>query len=221
MTQTIRDSSWAPSVAAAPLVPALAVRSPSPRLAFSVQVAGILFFSVLTAAASQVSVPLPFTPVPFTLQPVVVLLAGASLGARAGLASQLLYLAAGLAGAPVFAASPWLPPGVARLLGPTGGYLLGYPLAAWLTGLLAERGYDRRYLRSVLAMAAGLAVIFTWGVAWLAFAATPFKQAVGLPLALRTGLYPFLPLDLLKVLAASAILPGIWRLVGRELTSNE
>ena len=83
-----------------------------------------LFVTALTAAAAQISVPLPFTPVPFTLQPMVVLLGGAALGPRLGHASQVLYLAAGLAGLPVFAASPLLPQGAARLLGPTGGYLL-------------------------------------------------------------------------------------------------
>ena len=88
--------------------------------------------AALTAAASQISVPLPFTPVPFTLQPMIVLLGGAVLGPRLGLAAQCLYLAAGLAGLPVFAFSPELPQGPARLIGPTGGYLMAYPLAAFV-----------------------------------------------------------------------------------------
>ena len=113
----------------------------------------------LTALAAQISIPLPFTPVPFTLQPMVVLLGGAALGARLGMMSQVIYLALGIAGFPVFAASP-LPQGVLRLLGPTGGYLMSYPFAAFLTGALAERGFDRNYRTSVLAMGAGLAVIF-------------------------------------------------------------
>ena len=79
--------------------------------------------TALTAAAAQVSIPLPFTPVPFTLQPMVVLVGGAALGSRLGMASQVLYLLAGIAGLPVFAASPVLPQGLGRLLGPTGGYL--------------------------------------------------------------------------------------------------
>ena len=96
--------------------------------------AAVLFVTVLTAAAAQVSVPLPFTPVPLTLQPMVVLLGGAALGSRLGFSSQVLYLLAGLAGLPVFAASPVLPQGALRLLGPTGGFLLAYPLAAFVAG---------------------------------------------------------------------------------------
>ncbi|MCA1648740.1 MAG: biotin transporter BioY, partial [Acidobacteria bacterium] len=95
-----------------------------------IRAAAVLLITVLTATAAQISVPLPFTPVPFTLQPMVVLLGGAALGSRLGMASQVLYLLAGVAGLPVFAASPILPQGVLRLLGPTGGYLLSYPLAA-------------------------------------------------------------------------------------------
>ena len=133
----------------------------------AIQFAAVLFVTALTAAAAQVSVPLPFTPVPFTLQPMVVLLGGAALGSRLGMASQVLYLLLGVAGLPVFAASPVLPQGILRLVGPTGGYLMSYPLAALVTGTLAERGFDRRYLTSVLAMTAGLAVIFTCGIVWL------------------------------------------------------
>ena len=168
--------------------------------------AAVLFVTVLTIAAAQVSIPLPFTPVPFTLQPMIVLLGGAALGSRLGMASQILYLAIGLAGLPVFAASP-LPQGFGRLLGPTGGYLMSYPLAAFVTGYLAERGFDRRYATSVLAMAAGLAIIFTCGVAWMAFG-TPH---VGLSAAIATGLVPFIPADLLKIVAAATVLPMAWR----------
>jgi biotin transport system substrate-specific component len=178
----------------------------------AIRVAAVLFITALTAAAAQVSVPLPFTPVPFTLQPMVVLLGGAALGARLGMASQVLYLLLGAAGLPLFAASPVLPQGLFRLLGPTGGYLLSYPLAAFVAGSLAERGFDRRYGTSVLAMAAGLAVVFTCGVLWLAWFAAP--APAGLSVALQTGLYPFLPADLVKICLAAGVMPGIWRLVG-------
>jgi biotin transport system substrate-specific component len=174
-----------------------------------IRAAAVLFVTVLTAAAAQVSIPLPFTPVPLTLQPMVVLLGGAALGPRLGLTSQVLYLLAGIAGLPVFAASATLPQGPLRLLGPTGGYLMSYPFAACLTGLLAARGFDRRYLTSVLAMASGLAVIFTFGVTWLAFFAAP--APVGLSAALAAGLYPFFPVDLIKICLASAIMPAVWR----------
>jgi biotin transport system substrate-specific component len=177
----------------------------------ALRVAAVLFVTTLTVLASQVSVPLPFTPVPFTLQPMVVLIGGAALGARLGLASQVLYLSLGLAGLPVFANAPLLPQGAARLLGPTAGYLLCYPLAAWVTGRLAERRFDRKYDTSLLAMAAGLAVIFAGGVGWLAYGPAP----IGLSRALETGFFPFLLADLVKLAVAAAVLPTVWRFVGR------
>jgi biotin transport system substrate-specific component len=174
-----------------------------------IQVAAVVFVTILTAIAAQVSIPLPFTPVPLTLQPMIVLLGGAALGPRLGMAAQVLYLAVGIAGLPVFAASA-LPQGILRLFGPTGGYLMSYPFAAFVTGYLATRGFDRRYLTSVLAMLAGLFIIFTCGVLWLAFFARP--AALGLDAALASGLYPFWPMDLYKVLVAAAVLPGAWKL---------
>jgi len=181
----------------------------------AVRVAAVIFVAAATAAAAQLSVPLPFTPVPLTLQDTVVLLGGAALGSRLGMAAQLLYLGAGIVGLPVFAASAVLPQGMLRLLGPTGGYLLSYPLAAFLAGRLAERGFDRRYATSVLAMIAGLAVVFAFGVTWLALFARP--AALGFDAALRAGLYPFLLGDVLKILAGAGILPIAWRaLVGNS-----
>jgi len=172
----------------------------------------VLFFAALTAAAAQISVPLPFTQVPFTFQPTVVLLSGLVLGPRLGAASQLLYLAAGVAGLPVFAASPALPPGAWRLLGPTGGYLLSYPLAAFIVGALARRGFDRRYLTSIAAMALGLVVIYTCGTLWLAYASVG-RTAIGLASAFATGVVPFVIADIVKLAAAAGIVPGLWRLV--------
>lgn len=180
----------------------------------AIRVASVVLMATLTAAAAQISIPLSFTPVPFTLQPMVVLLGGAALGARLGLASQVLYLAAGIAGLPVFAASPVLPHGALRLLGPTGGYLMSYPFAAFVAGWLAERGFDRRYVTSVIAMASGLAVVFACGVTWLALFARP--AGVGFAAALRAGLYPFLPADIVKLFVAAGVMPAVWRLVGRR-----
>jgi biotin transport system substrate-specific component len=176
--------------------------------ALLIRAAATLFVTVLTAAAAQISVPMPFTPVPFTLQPMVVLLGGAALGARLGLTSQLLYLAAGAAGLPVFAASGILPQGAARLLGPTAGYLFAFPFAAFATGWLAERGFDRRYISSVAAMAAGLAIIFACGMLWLSFLA----PQLGLRGAAAAGFIPFVPADILKVFVAAAVLPAAWRI---------
>ena len=176
------------------------------------RVVAVVFFAALTAAAAQISVPLPFTQVPFTFQPTVVLLSGLVLGPRLGAASQVLYLAAGIAGLPVFAASATLPPGVWRLFGPTGGYLMSYPLAAFVVGALARRGFDRRYLTSIVAMALGLVVIYTCGTVWLAYASVG-RTAIGLASAFATGVAPFVIADIVKLAAAAGIVPGLWRLV--------
>jgi biotin transport system substrate-specific component len=176
------------------------------------QIGAILFVTVLTAIAAQISVPLPFTPVPFTLQPMVVLVGAAALGSRLGMASQILYLALGTAGLPLFAASPTLPQGAARLLGPTGGYLMSYPLAALVAGSLAERGFDRRYPTAVLAMVCGLAVIFAGGLLWLTIVSRP---AGGFSAALAAGFLPFIVPDVLKLLVAAAVMPGLWKITAR------
>ncbi|MCC7125873.1 MAG: biotin transporter BioY [Acidobacteria bacterium] len=172
--------------------------------ASGLRILAVLFITALTASLAQVSFPLPFTPVPFTLQPMVVLLGGAAIGARLGAASQILYLMLGAAGLPVFAYSPELPQGIFRLLGPSGGYLMAYPLAALVTGYLAERGLDRRFGTSLMAMTAGLGIIFAGGVLWLA-------QGLGLSAALSVGLYPFLLVDAVKIVAAAAVIPSVWK----------
>jgi biotin transport system substrate-specific component len=187
------------------LVDVLATRSDSRQLHYAIRAAAVLFMTALTAAAAQVSFSIPFTAVPFTLQPMVVLMAGLALGPRLGLASQVLYLAAGIAGLPVFAASAALPMGAARLFGPTGGYLMSYPFAAMLTGYLAARGFDRRYGTSVLAMVIGLAVIYACGTLWLSL------FVGGVQPALASGVYPFVAADAVKLLGAGAVMPALWR----------
>ena len=203
------------TTSSATLLNVLTARSDAGRI---IPIASVLFVTVLTAAAAQISVPLPFTQVPFTFQPIVVLLGGLALGSRLGCASQVLYLAAGLIGLPVFAASATLPPGPLRLLGPTGGYLMVYPIAAFLTGYLAERGFDRRYVTSVLAMFAGLVVIYAGGITWLALFARTLSAnaAIGFNAALLSGAYPFIVPDLFKIVAAAGIVPTAWRLIGRS-----
>jgi biotin transport system substrate-specific component len=178
----------------------------------AMRVAAVFLIAVATSVGAQISVPLGFTPVPLVMGDMVVLLGGAALGSRLGMAAQVLYLAAGIAGLPVFAASATLPQGPLRLLGPTGGYLMAYPIAAFLAGYLAERGFDRRYATSVLAMAAGYTVIFTFGVAWLALFSWP--AALGFDAALRAGLYPFILGAACKLLLGAAVLPGVWKLTG-------
>lgn len=179
----------------------------------SIRIGAMLFLTALTAASAQISVPLPFTPVPATLQPMAVLVGSAALGARLAFSSQLLYLGLGAAGLPVFAASPILPQGVARLMGPTGGYLLAYPLAALITGYLASRGFDRRYLTSLVAMVAGLLTLFLGGVLWLAFVSGGPAGPLGLQGALASGFYPFILQDLVEIGIASGVLPAAWRLL--------
>ena len=153
---------------------------------------------------------------PFTFQPLVVLVGGLVLGSKLGASSQVLYLMAGIAGLPVFAASATLPPGLLRLFGPTGGYLVAYPVAAFAVGYLAERGFARRYATSVAAMLAGLAIIYASGVLWLAFFARTAtgSASIGLVAALSSGLLPFVLADLAKLAAAAGITPGLWRLIG-------
>ena len=181
-----------------------------------IRVVSVLFVTAMTAAAAQISFPLPFTQVPFTFQPMVVLVGGLVLGSRLGFTSQVLYLMAGVAGLPVFAASATLPPGLLRLVGPTGGYLMAYPVAAFVVGALAERGFAKRYATSVAAMLVGLAIIYAAGTLWLGYFArlASGSAAVGLSAALATGVYPFVVADLAKLAAAAGITPGLWRLIG-------
>jgi len=181
------------------------------RVRAAEQAAAVVLVTALTSIAAQVSFPLPFTPVPFTFQPMVVLVGAMVLGSRLGAASQALYLALGIAGLPVFAASPLLPQGAARLLGPTGGYLMSYPLAAFVTGWLAERGFDRRYLTSIAAMALGLAIVYAGGVAWLTVASQPARS---LGAALAAGVVPFVVPDVLKLVVAAGVMPGLWKITG-------
>lgn len=202
----------------ATLVDTLAARSDT-GASMATRAAAVLFITVLTAAAAQISVPLPFTQVPFTFQPTVVLLGGLVLGGRLGAASQILYLAAGIAGLPVFAASATLPAGLLRLLGPTGGYLMSYPLAAFVTGTLAQRGFDRRYVTAVLAMVLGLVVIYASGMLWLGASTAHVEAGSGLATAFATGVAPFVIADFVKLVAAAGVVPGLWRLFGTRSLS--
>ncbi|GAC1374426.1 MAG: biotin transporter BioY [Ktedonobacteraceae bacterium] len=165
----------------------------------------VIGFSLFLALCAQVSIRLPFTPVPITLQPLAVVLTGAALGSKRGGLAMLAYLAEGAAGLPVFAGGS---AGFIHLLGFTAGYLWSYPIAAFVTGLLCERGLDRRYLTSALAMLPGLLIIYALGVPWLAL--TAHMNAAQ---AFVAGMLPFIPGDLLKLVIASALLPSAWQVV--------
>lgn len=158
---------------------------------------GIVGFAIALAVASQIAVPIPGTPVPITLQPLVVVLAGMWLGPVAGAASMVLYLVAGATGLPVF--SPYGAPGLARFFGPTGGYLFAYPVAAFVAGALARR--TPSLLGRWVAALAGSAVLLLGGLAQLSLIQGSILQA--LPLAI----HPFVPLDAVKAFVAALLVP--------------
>ncbi|PYP31806.1 MAG: biotin transporter BioY [Gemmatimonadetes bacterium] len=169
----------------------------------------VLLGAALVAAAAQLSVPLPGTPVPLTLQPLAVLVVGGLLGAPLGAASLLLYLALGAAGLPVF--TPFGVPGLGRLLGPTGGYLLAYPLAAFAVGRIAGDAARRGGWQLVLGVLAGLALIHLGGLAQLLLITGNLRSAVQL------GTLPFLLGDLGKVAVAVLLLQRTMRPVRARL----
>lgn len=159
------------------------------------------------ALSAQVTVPLPWTPVPLSLQTFAVLLTGAALGLRRGALSALLYLAAGMAGV------GWFAEGRSGWQFASFGYLLGFVAAAAVVGALARRGGDRTVVRTIGTMVIGNAVIYTFGVGWLMS-----YLGVDLGTALALGLTPFLAGDALKIALAAGLLPATWRLVGRSGT---
>ena len=190
------------STAAYPtLISAIWPEEETSKLARNVVLA-ILGTALLTISAK---VQVPFYPVPMTMQTYVVLVIGMAYGWRLGGATVLLYLAEGAAGLPVFAAGGGYP----YFAGPTGGYLVGFLAAAVAIGWLAERGWDRNPLYSVLAMAVGTAIIFALGVAWL-------TNLIGFDAAIANGLVPFIYGAVVKLALAAATLPFAWRVVRRK-----
>ena len=155
------------------------------------------------ALTLSAKIQIPFWPVPFTLQTMIVLLAGMALGWRLGAATVALYLAQGALGAPVFAQGG----GIAYFAGPTGGYLVGFLAAAALTGRLAEIGWGRTVVSTVAAMLAGTAIIFACGLAWLSY-------LIGVEKAILGGLVPFLASEGLKIVIAAILMPVCWRFAG-------
>ena len=175
-----------------PVAPAALTSSSSSTMRNAVAIA---LAALLVSVAAQVVVPLPLTPIPFTLQPLAVLVVGGVLGARRGAAALALYLAMGLVGLPVFAAGG---SGIARLMGPTGGYLLAFPVAAAATGALA--GVRPGLVRALFACAVGMVLIHVGGTAQLAALGGDASAAY------RLGFVPFLTGDLLKIGLAAAVM---------------
>ena len=170
------------------------------------QVGLVIGFSLLNAAAAQIVIPIG--PIPITGQTFAVLLTGALLGSRLGAIAIIAYLVEGASGLPFFAGGHF---GLAHLVGPTGGYLISFPAAAFITGAFAEHGWDRKFWSAAAAMAIGSAVILFCGWAWFAFAfhAPPL-------LALWQAVTVMVPGDIVKIIAAAAVLPSGWKLLGKQ-----
>jgi len=164
----------------------------------------VLLGSWLIALFAQIEIPLPFSPVPITGQTFAVLLVGALLGSKRGAAAMLAYIAQGAVGLPFFAGGA---SGFGILTGATAGYLAGFIVAAYVIGLLAERGMERSFKTSIVPFLVGTVIIYAFGVTWLSIVLN------SLPKALELGLLPFLIGDAIKLIAASVALPTAWKFV--------
>jgi biotin transport system substrate-specific component len=175
------------------------IRPLDARMARVYDVLLIAGFSLVIALCAQVAIPLPFTPVPVTLQTLAVIVAGGLLGSARGTAAVLAYIGEGFAGLPVFSGGR---AGVAHLFGPTGGYLVGFVLAAFLVGLLVEHGAGRSWLATCAALVAGSLIIYVPGAIWLG-------AFTGMQKALALGVTPFLIGDALKTIVGCGIVSGV------------
>lgn len=164
--------------------------------------------SILLTISAKVH--LPFYPVPMTMQTLVVLGLGMALGSRLGAGAVMLYMAEGAMGLPVFSGTPEKGMGVAYMMGPTGGYLLGFVVAAWATGFLAERGWDRGVFSTAGAMVIGNGIIYALGLLWLGSILGWDKPII------EWGMTPFLLADATKILLAVIIMPTAWKLIGKK-----
>jgi biotin transport system substrate-specific component len=182
------------------------------RASVLVGLALIVLFANFIALSARLAIPLPFSPVDVTGETLAVLLAGLALGPRRGMASVLVFIGEGAVGLPVFQGGTG---GPAMLIGPTGGYLWGFVLAAGLVGVLAERGATRRTWTLLLALVLGNLVIYLVGAGWLSR-----LLPGGVPSAVTAGIIPFLPGDAVKCLVAAGMLPSAARFVDRLLGQN-
>jgi len=168
----------------------------------------VVAFSLLTALAAQIAIPIG--PVPITGQTFAVLLTGALLGSRLGAMAMIVYLAEGASGLPFFYGGHG---GISHILGATGGYLVAFPAAAFVTGAFAENGWDKRFPAAVVAMAVGSAIIIFVGWAWL-------SQFMAPAVAFHAGVRPFIIGDIVKIFLAAAVLPSGWLLLKRKASSK-
>lgn len=175
-------------------------------------VGAVLFGVCLLTLSAKIQV--PFWPVPMTMQTLVVLMLGMAYGSRMAAGTVLAYLLVGAAGFPVLAGTPERGIGLAYMMGPTGGFLIGFVLAAWVVGFLAERGFDRSLLLCALAMFVGHAVISLSGVVWLA-------ALLGTTKAIQVGFMPFLASSVLKTALGAVAMPLIWRVIERRSALRE
>jgi biotin transport system substrate-specific component len=187
------------------LVPVRVGERTSPRIRHALLIAA---GALLIYLCALVSITIPGNPVPYTLQNFGVLVVGGALGLRRGGAAALLYVALGVIGLPFFAEGKG---GLQIIWGYTGGYLIGFVLAAAVVGRLAELGWDRRIGGAIGATALGTATIYAIGVPWLAV-----TTGSSLIRAIELGLLPFLAVDIVKLLAAAAVFPAAWWVVGRR-----
>ncbi len=187
------------------LVPVRVGERTSPRIRHALL---IVAGAILIYLCALVSISIPGNPVPYTLQNFGVLVVGGALGLRRGGAAALLYLVLGVVGLPFFAEGKG---GLQVIWAATGGYLVGFVLAAAVVGRLAELGWDRRFGGAIGATALGTATIYAIGVPWLAVA-----TGISLTRAIELGLMPFIAVDIVKLLAAAAVFPAAWWVVGRR-----
>ena len=183
------------------ILPTEVLPQPSRSLEWAKQAGIVIGASLFVALCARVTVPLPFTPVPLTMQNFGVLSVGLMLGSRRGFAALALYLAEGAAGLPVFSPSI-LGGGIAQILGPTGGFLMAYPLVAFVAGWIYERT-SRRFSWAALAGFAGEVVLFAGGLSWLFVLTHSLSQAV------RWGLYWFVFAEVIKIMMAAGV-AGRW-----------
>lgn len=175
---------------------------PKAQESWASKAALVLAGSILLVVSAKLKV--PFYPVPMTMQVLVVLALGLALGFQLALATVALYLLEGLAHLPVFAGTPERGIGLAYMLGPTGGYLLGYVLAAGVVGWLADRGWAKKWGTAILACAIGLVLIYVPGLLWLGTVLGWDKPII------QFGFTPFIFGDLVKVLIAALVVSGLW-----------